>query len=163
MAPPEGTRPQAERRQLEVRDQLSRKEVSAGQRRAAAVVEVLGSVSPAPGVAAGAPPPADGIQASQAVAPAWTLDPLAGGSTRVVVRSAPASHVVLLRRGGAGVEVLEPAPTAGAGIWRFQVRLAPGDALDLYVMDGPVTEAAKLPETGPVQGFRARIHPPAKK
>ncbi|WP_243303871.1 hypothetical protein [Geothrix oryzisoli] len=153
---------EAARRQLEVRDQVARKEVSVGQRRAAAVAEVLGSVSTAPGLAVTAAP-AGGPPASLTVAPVWTLDPLPDGSTRVTVRSAPTPHVVLLRRGEAGVEVLVPAPTGGSGPWRFQVRLAPGDALDLYVMNDPVTDAAKLPETGPVKGFRARIQPPAKK
>jgi len=162
-APREEIRPQAERRQLEVRDQLARKEASADQRRAAAVVEVLGSVSPAPRAAAkAAPAPAGASYAAQAVVPVWTLDPLPDGTTRVTVRSAPTPHVVLLRRGGTGVEVFEPAPARDSGPWQFQVRLAPGDALDLYVLNGPVADAAKLPESGPVDGFRVRIQPPAK-
>jgi len=165
MVPSEGARPQAqaERRQLEVRDQLARKEAPADQRRAA-VVEVLGSGSTAPRVAAkAASAPAAVSYASQTVAPVWTLDPLPDGVTRVTVRSAPTPHVVLLRRGSTGVDVLEPAPAGAVGPWQFQVRLAPGDALDLYVMNSPVTDAAKLPETGPVNGFRARIQSPAKK
>jgi hypothetical protein len=45
---------------------------------------------------------------------------------------------------------------------RAELRLAAGDVLDLYLLNAPVAEPARLPETGPVDGFRARIHPAAK-
>jgi hypothetical protein len=47
--------------------------------------------------------------------------------------------------------------------WRTTTRLTEGDVLDLYLLNTPVPEPAKLAETGPVDGFRARIHPAEKK
>jgi len=44
-------------------------------------------------------------------------------------------------------------------LWRWQVRLSTGDALDLYLLNAPMADPTQLPETGPVDGFRARIHP----
>ncbi|MCM2250288.1 MAG: hypothetical protein NDI58_06990, partial [Geothrix sp.] len=102
-------------------------------------------------------------EAVLAPAPVWTLEPLPDGATRVRVAAAPGAHVALLRRSRSGVEALKPEPLEASGPWTFRVRLAPGDALDLYVLDAPVADAAQLPETGPVDGFRARIHPAAKK
>lgn len=99
--------------------------------------------------------------------PAWTLAPMADGHTRVTVTAARGLQVLLLKRGFTGVEVLklQPGPDSqGPGIrWTSLVRLAPGDVLDLYTLEGPVPDPAQLPETGPVGGFRARIHPAAKK
>ena len=164
----------AEARQAAARDQLSRKAEVAGRNRAAAVMEVVRaesapapSAGPAPGsapapraTAKAAVPPTTGL-ASQT--PIWTLETLADGSTRLTVLAFRQAQVVLLRRGASGVEVLKPATAADAEPWQFQLRLAPGDVLDLYVLDRPVADPARLPETGPVDGFRARIHPPAKK
>ncbi|GLH65959.1 hypothetical protein [Geothrix edaphica] len=157
VAPREEARAQAaEVKQLEVRDQVSRKAEAAGMNRAALLEARDSGSAPAPRVAAKAAAPAP-----QAAAPVWTLDTLPDGSTRVTVSAPRAAHVVLLRRGSSGVEVIRPA--AGPEPWLFQLRLAPGDVLDLYVLSGPAADAARLPETGPVDGFRARIHPPAKK
>lgn len=158
-------RAQSERYQMEARDQLSKKADAAGINRAAAMME---RVSPAPVsarrmAAKTAAPPAAVSYASQAATPKWILEALSDGSTRVTVGAPREAHVVLLRRGPSGVEVLKPATAAASEPWQFQLRLAPGDALDLYVMDSPVADPVRLPETGPVDGFRARIHPPAKK
>jgi hypothetical protein len=163
VAPREEARAQAaELKQQEVRGQVSRKAEAAGMNRAA-LLEARDSVSaPAPRVAAKAAPVPSGPQAAAQVAtPVWTLDTLPDGSTRVTVGAPRTAHVVLVRRGSPGVEVIRPA--AGPEPWLFQLRLAPGDVLDLYVLSGPAVDAARLPETGPVEGFRARIHPPAKK
>ena len=162
VAPREEARAQAaELRQLEARDQVSRK-AEAGMNRAALLEARDSGAAPAPRVAAkAAAPPPSGLAALQAAPPLWTLDTLPDGSTRVAVSAPRTAHVVLLRRGSPGVEVIRPA--AGSEPWLFRLRLTPGDALDLYVLSGPAADTAKLPETGPVDGFRARIHPPAKK
>lgn len=165
----------AEARQAEARDQMSRKAEAGGRNRAFAVTEVLSPApepAPAPGsaptaappprvAAKAAAPPTAGLHAPQA--PIWTLESLADGTTRLTVLAFRQAQVVLLRRGAAGVEVLKPATAADADPWQFQLRLAPSDVLDLYVLDRPVADPARLPETGPVDGFRARVHPPAKK
>jgi len=79
-------------------------------------------------------------------------------------RSAP---LALLKRGPAGVSALKLQPQEafeGDAIpWRCELHLAPGEVLDLYLLNHPVVDSTKLPETGPVDGFRARIHPAAKK
>jgi hypothetical protein len=164
----------AEARQAVARDQLSRKAEAAGRNRASAVMEVV-SAAPAPASAPGSAPgsaPAPRAAAKATVPPTtglasqtpiWTMESLADGSTRLTVMAFRQAQVVLLRRGASGVEVLKPATAADAEPWQFQLRLAPGDVLDLYVMNGPVADPARLPATGPVDGFRARIHPPAKK
>jgi hypothetical protein len=46
---------------------------------------------------------------------------------------------------------------------RYLVRLKAGDVLDLYASAHPVADPSKLPETGPMAGFRARIFPAEKK
>jgi hypothetical protein len=163
IAPRDEARAQAaELRQLEARDQVSRKAEAAGMNRAALLEARDSGAAPAPRVAAkAAAPPPSGLAALQAAPPLWTLDTLPDGSTRVAVSAPRTAHVVLLRRGSPGVEVIRPA--AGSEPWLFQLHLTPGDALDLYVLSGPAADTAKLPETGPVDGFRARIHPPAKK
>ncbi|BDU70160.1 hypothetical protein GETHOR_22610 [Geothrix oryzae] len=138
---------------------------------AAAVVEVLGQV-------AGAPAMTKAIASDRAErkvaepegaspAPIWSLEPQPDGITRVLVTAARGAEVSVLRRTASGVEVLklrviQDHPDAPAR-WVGQVRLGPGDVLDLYLMKGPVADPAKLPETGPVEGFRARIHPAEKK
>ena len=167
----------AEVRQAEARDQMSKKVEAGGRNRAFAVTEVISPTpeqapagvsglapgsAPAPRTAAKtAGPPTTGLHASQA--PIWTLESLADGTTRLTVLAFRQAQVVLLRRGASGIEVLKPATAEDAEPWQFQLRLAPGDVLDLYVLDRPVADPARLPETGPVDGFRARIHPPAKK
>ncbi|HEY3400611.1 MAG TPA: hypothetical protein VGK03_08270 [Geothrix sp.] len=159
-------RAQAERYQMEARDQLSKKAEVAGMDRAAAVMEVVSPAPPAPArrvAAKAAASPAAMSYASQAAAPVWTLEALPDGSTRVTVMVSRQAHVALLRRGGSGVEALKPAAADDPVPWRFQLRLASGDALDLYVLNGPVGDPARLPEAGPVDGFRVRIHPAAKK
>jgi hypothetical protein len=76
------------------------------------------------------------------------------------------AHVVLLKRGASGVVMVKLQPllaSAGDTIpWGGEVRLAAGDVLDLYVLNQPVAEPAKLPGSGPVDGVRIRIHPAAK-
>jgi hypothetical protein len=167
----------AEARQAEARDQMSKKVEAGSRNRAFAVTEAISPApeqapagvsglapgsAPAPRTAANtAGPPTTGLHASQA--PIWTLESLADGTTRLTVLAFRQAQVVLLRRGASGVEVLKPAMAEDAEPWQFQLRLAPGDVLDLYVLDRPVADPARLPETGPVNGFRARIHPPAKK
>lgn len=131
-------RVQAESRRMEARDELAKKAEAADRYRSAA----MESVSPAP---------------------VWTLETLPDGATRVRVAAAPGAHVALLRRNRSGVEALKPEPLEASGPWTFRVRLAPGDGLDLYVLDAPVADAAQLPEAGPLDGFRARIHPAAPK
>lgn len=140
-------------------------------RPAAAVVEVLGQVAGAPAMAkAMASDRAERKVAEPeggSPAPIWSLEPQPDGITRVLVTAARGVEVSVLRRTASGVEVLklrvvQDRPRAPAR-WVGQVRLGPGDVLDLYLMKGPVADPAKLPETGPVEGFRARIHPAEKK
>ncbi|WP_243318374.1 hypothetical protein [Geothrix paludis] len=99
--------------------------------------------------------------------PTWTLTPQPDGTTLVTVTAPPQTQVWLLKRGGGGVEVLPDRAVAFKEVReaqrRYQVRLNAGDALDLYVLTHPVADPAKLPETGPVAGFRARIFPAEKK
>jgi hypothetical protein len=99
--------------------------------------------------------------------PTWTLDPQPDGSLRVTVTAPRGSQVVILRRGPAGTEALKlQAIDEGRNAlvhWRGDIRLAPGDVLDLYGLNAPVTDPLQLPETGPVDGFRARLHPASKK
>ena len=104
-------------------------------------------------------------KAAAATAPTWTLESRPDGATRIRVKGPAGAHAVLLRRNAAGVEalalkVLDRA--AELASWSAETRLAAGDVLDLYLLNGPVAEPANLPETGPVDGFRARIHPAAK-
>ena len=73
---------------------------------------------------------------------------------------------MLLQRGATGVEVIALKVTDPGGemtSWSAETRLASGDALDLYLLNAPVAEPARLPESGSVDGFRARIHPSSKK
>jgi hypothetical protein len=97
-----------------------------------------------------------------ATAPTWKLEPLSDGSIRVLVKGPVGTQAVVLRRGASGVQVLVMQLIDSGGDmawWRAATRLAEGDVLDLYLLNAPVPEPAKLPETGPVDGFRARIHP----
>lgn len=93
--------------------------------------------------------------------PAWTLATGPDGLATVTIRGPLGARCTLLKRSAAGVEALRLVEEAGQ--WRVEVRLAPGDALDLYLLNRPVADPTRLPETGPVDGFRARIHPAAKK
>jgi hypothetical protein len=101
------------------------------------------------------------------IAPTWTLEVRPDGSTGVTIVAARGHQVVILRRGTAGVEALSlRAMKAGEEalvLWQGDVRLAAGDVLDLYLLNAPVAEPRLLPETGPVDGYRVRIHPAAKK
>jgi hypothetical protein len=129
------------------------------------------------GVLAGSPPSAAakakasrgvGMAAATApIAPAWTLETQPDGTTRMTVKAPRGQQVALLRRGSAGIEVLRLQVLEDRGNalvqWRGEVRLAPGDVLDLYLLNHAVADPFKLPETGPVDGFRARIHPAVKK
>ena len=106
-------------------------------------------------------------RASDLAPPAWTLAPQPDGTTLVTVTVPPQAQVWLLKRGDGGVEVLQGRAAAfkedREAQRRYQVRLRAGDALDLYVTPHSVADPAKLPETGPVAGFRARIFPAEKK
>jgi len=96
-------------------------------------------------------------------APRWTLEPGTEGRTRVVILAVRKAKPILLKRGGTGVSVLrlQPQPDVSGEVipWRCEVPLGPGEVLDLYLLDHEVADPATLPETGPVAGFRARIHP----
>ena len=139
---------------------------------------VGGMVGGVVGGAAGAPP----VQPSQAAAeradraavveviaedtaPTWTLVAQSDGATRITVMATRGALVVVLKRGASGVELLKLVSETRDGKlaqWRGQVRLAPGDALDLYLLNAPVADPTKLPAVGPVDGYRARIHPARK-
>lgn len=132
-----------------------------------AVVEVLSTASQAPArakaarVEAKAEGRSSGAPAPEL--PTWTLTPQPDGTTLVTVTVPPQAQVWLLKRGDGGVEVLQERAAAfkedREAQRRYQVRLRAGDALDLYVTPHSVADPAKLPETGPVAGFRARIFP----
>ncbi len=94
--------------------------------------------------------------------PAWALQPQPDGSTRIEVKGAAEAQAVLLRRRGAEVTVLSLRPVAfgpGWTRWATTLRLVADDRLDLYLLNTPVAEPARLPETDPVDGVRIRIHP----
>lgn len=108
-----------------------------------------------------------GMNAATApTAPTWILETQLDGSTRVTVKAARGLQVVLLRRGSGGVEELKLQAVEDRGIplvqWRGEVRLAPGDGLDLYLLNHAVADPSKLLETGPVDGIRVRIYPTVK-
>ncbi|MDP1830987.1 MAG: hypothetical protein Q8K67_02925 [Geothrix sp.] len=154
-------RNQAEYRRADVQDSMAKK-AEAPRPVPAAVMEVIGAISPPPEPKAKA---LGGAGLSDLV-PVWSLDLQPDGSTRVRVAAPRGPQAILLKRGASGIEVLrlqaiEDRPGASVQ-WRGRVRLAAGDVLDLYLMNGPVADPARLPETGPVDGFRARIHPAAK-
>jgi len=149
----------------------------AAQDRAAAVAggvpggAVNGMVGGARAAAPSAPPPAkakrDLAEAASTVSPPrWVLDSRPDGSTLVTVTGPRGMRAVLLRRGAGGVAVLPlealGEPGGGLAQWRSLLRLQAGDVLDLYLLNAPVADPASLPATGPVEGFRARIHPPER-
>ena len=120
---------------------------------------------------ASAPPPAkakrDLAEAASAVAqPRWVLEPRPDGTTLVTVTGRRGVHAVLIKRGAGGIAVqgLEAFgdPGGSRAQWRCLLRLEAGDVLDLYLLNAPAANPANLPETGAVDGFRARIHPAAK-
>lgn len=103
---------------------------------------------------------------TEAPVPAWTLEPRADGTTRVRISAAAEAHPVLLWRKAGGVEVVKLRVGTQRGSrtdWVGQVPVAAGEALDLYLLNAPPVDPARLPATGHVDGFRARIYPPAKK
>jgi hypothetical protein len=125
------------------------------------------SSSPAPATAKAKA--AGGLATNAAPSPApptWTLETRPEGRTRVTVSAPRGQTVTLLRRSPAGVEVLPLQPSDEHGRaqvqWRVELRLAPGDLLDLYLLNAPVADPSQLPETGPVDGLRVRIHPASK-
>jgi hypothetical protein len=153
----------------EARDDLARRAeapraAAEAPRPAAAAVEVLAAVAPEAKRAKerrGAQGPA-GLVPS----PTWSLEPLADGRTRVAISTALGVQAIVLKRSAAGVEVLKlkvgPDPEGTGLHWEGRVSLRAGEVLDLYQVDAPVAEPSKLPESGPVNGFRARIHPASR-
>lgn len=151
-----------------------------------AVPEVQNHVQDSAGRAAGAPAPSPAPQAAVVVLstasrakaaraegqlggvwaparPTWTLAPQPDGTTLVTVTAPPEAQVWLLQRGDGGVDVLQDLAVAHKEVReaqrRYLARLKAGDRLDLYVTAHPIADPAKLPETGPVADFRARIFP----
>lgn len=166
-------RMQADSRRMEAQDSLAKKAEAPRPTASAALMEATGAISPPP--AAPKAKASGGVRVSAAVAdvanianvaPAWALEPQPDGMTRVTVIAPRVPQALLLKRGASGVEVVKPqvgeARMEGATRWRFQIRLATGDVLDLYLLNTPSNEPAQLPETGPVDGFRARIYPAEK-
>ncbi len=107
------------------------------------------------------------VVAKAGVKPTWSLVPKPDGGTQVEVIAPRDAQVVLLKRGPSGVAVLKLQPQTSDRVglipWRGEVHLAPEDVLDLYLLNATVVDPTLLPETGPVDGFRVRIHPGAKK
>lgn len=96
----------------------------------------------------------------------WILALQPDGTTCVTVSGPPGAHVEVLKRAGDEVVVLRFQSRESLGTlvqWRYQVRLAAGDALDLYVLPVAVPDPARLPELAPVNGYRMRIHPAPEK
>ncbi len=95
--------------------------------------------------------------------PHWVLEPLGEGWTRVTVLVPAAAQPVLLQRGPGGVKVLtlqkQQRSQDHLTPWQVQVVLGPADVLDLYLPNRPVAAPARLPASGPVDGFRMRIYP----
>jgi hypothetical protein len=154
-------------RRAEARDQLDKKAV-ASRSGAAAVVEVMAQAAePSPTAAKAKAVGGHAMNAAASPAtPTWALETQPDGRTRVTVTALRGRSVTLLRRGSAGVEVLPLQASDDRGkvlvLWRVELRLAAGDVLDLYLLNAPVAEPVQLPETGPVDGFRARIYPASK-
>ncbi len=177
----------AEFLRAEAQDHLAKK---AEAPKPAAVVEVVASVAPAPaakkskrdqpaqgvaalspgvvgGVVGGVAPPPRRVEwkAAAGFKPTWTLEPRPDGLTRITVKGPAGAAAVLLKRNATGVEVVpleRLEAREGMDHWRGQVRLAEGEVLDLYLLNAPVAEPTRLPETGPVDGFRARIYPASR-
>ena len=105
------------------------------------------------------------VRGETVIPPAWNLETLPDGRAQVTVLAPPYAQALLLQRGSAGLRVVKLLKIEGPGgslfRWRAQFSLGPGDTLDLYLLNIPVANPRKLPEEGPVDGFRVRIHPPA--
>lgn len=102
---------------------------------------------------------------AEAPVPVWHIAFWAGDLAEVLVSAPHGAQVILLRRGpaGVGVQAARASEPEGNRVrWRYLVRLGAADALDLYLPAHAVPDPAALPETGPVDGFRARIFPEAK-
>jgi len=142
------------------------REDAAAARSGGVIRGVVGGVATAPAPAKSVGQEALG-SSTLVPAPTWALESLTSGATRATVTAAKGLTPVLLKRHGAAVVVLaplsEPVDFEGWQRWQFETRLEVGDVLDLYLPAEPVATPATLPETGPVGGFRVRIHPAAKK
>lgn len=151
----------------EARDQVAKK--AEAPKAAAAMLDTVGSAAPVPSPARMKAKTAGAVRpdAAASFVPAWTLELQPDGSMRVLVWAPRGAEVILLRRAATGIEALRLRATGEDGVptvlWRTEVNLASGDVLDLYLLNTPVADPTRLPETGPVDGFRARIHPAAKK
>jgi len=106
---------------------------------------------------------APGSVRGEVIPPAWNLETLPDGKAQLTVLAPPYAQALLLQRGPAGLRVVKLLKIDGPGgsllRWRAQLSLEPGDTVDLYLLNSPVADPTKLPEDGPVDGFRARVHP----
>ena len=152
----------------EARQQEAKK--AEASKSAAAMMDAVGSSAPAPSVARMKAKTIGTVRPEAPVphlAPPGTLEVRPDGSTGLTIEAARGHQVVVLRRRTAGVDVL-PLRAVKVGEealvrWQGEVRLAAGDVLDLYLLNTPVADPTQLPETGPVDGYRVRIHPPERK
>lgn len=107
-----------------------------------------------------------GVVGGAVGAPWWQVESGNDQITHVTLRARRDALLVLLKRGAAGITMLklrpEEAITADLITWRCDLLLAPDEALDLYRLNKPVPDPSLLPETGPVDGLRVRIHPKTK-
>ena len=106
------------------------------------------------------------VQGETVIPPAWNLETLADGRAQITVLAPPYAQVLLLQRGPSGLRVVKLLKIEGPGgslvRSRAQFSLEPGDTVDLYLLNSPVADPTKLPEDGPVDGFRVRISPQKK-
>jgi hypothetical protein len=159
---------QAAAHQAEARQQEAKK--AEAPKAAAAMMDAVGSTAPPPSVARMKAKTTGALRPEATaphLAPTWTLEVRPDGSTGLTIEAARGHQVVVLRRRTAGVDVL-PLRAVKVGEealvrWQGEVRLAAGDVLDLYLLNSLVADPEKLPETGPVDGYRVRIHPPERK
>lgn len=169
-----------QKQEAEAKDQVAK--ASAEAKAAAPAREAIGVLGGVPGGVVGGAPAvsiggasaAENLDASRAPAtaqfftakqraqaPTWTLTDLGQGRRRVRVRHGE-GHLYLLQRSGDRVTLLKPLATEATGASRttdFEATLAPGDALDLYLLPTPAPKPETLPATGALAGFRARIQP----
>ena len=106
---------------------------------------------------------APGSVRGEVIPPAWNLETLPDGKAQLTVLAPPYAQALLLQRGPAGLRVVKLLKIDGPGgsllRWRAQLSPEPGDTVDLYLLNSPVADPTKLPEDGPVDGFRVRVHP----